>query len=151
MSEIRQRHVTFIFLLSMILVCWVTNVGAFEASVPRSTSNKATRPSPTEDVSSFAPSPKASSKIRLFFGLRSSSTKPTLRQRLKDKAASYLAANPSSALFSSAESSATTAGAENSKRSVLKRLGQILLYPLVSELVPFWIRQSPPVLIKRSI
>ena len=153
MSEIRQRHVTSIFLLSVILVCWITNVGAFEASVPRSTSNKATRPTRTEDVSSSVPSSKAISKTSLFFALRPSSTKSTLRQRVKDKAAyllkvknAYQIAKPS-ALFSVAEPSATTVGTEKSKKSVLKRLGSLLFFPLVSELVSFWIRQLPPVLI----
>jgi hypothetical protein len=157
MSEVRKRDVTSIFFLSIILVCWITNVGAFEAGVPRSTSNKVTRPSRTEDVSTSVPLSKASSKTSLLFGLRPSSTKSTLRQRLKDKAASllefknaYRIAKPS-ALSSTAESSATsatTAGNEKIKKSVLKRLGRLLFFPLVSELVSFWMRMSPSVLIK---
>lgn len=130
-------------------------MGAFEASVPRSTPKKVTGPIRTEDVSSSVPSSKASSTTSLFFALRPSSTKLTLRERLKDKAEyllevknAYRIAKPS-ALFSAAEPSATTADTEKSKRSMMKRLGRLLFYPLVSELVLFWIRQSPLVLIKR--
>jgi hypothetical protein len=156
MSEIRQRHVASIFLLSMVLICWLTDVGAFQVSVRRSTSNKVTRPSRTEDVSSV-PSSKASSKTSMLLGLRPSSTKTTLRQRLKDKAASLLKfknadriAKPPSALFSAAESSAPTAGTAKSKKGVLKRLRYLLLFPLVSELVSKWICQSPPILMDET-